>query len=111
MIPIQQRVLGERDPETGRTLYNLACVEARQGRSDEAFSFYGRRFRSCTFCGALRATPTLRRSTATHVGAPLLAQCKRESLNRKGPSEVALLGERGVKPCLNLQEGIFTGLG
>jgi len=35
---IQRRVLAANHPETARTIYNLGCVAARNGKSDEAFS-------------------------------------------------------------------------
>jgi eukaryotic-like serine/threonine-protein kinase len=37
-LAIQRRMYGSQAPETGRTLYNLACAEALQGHRNEAFS-------------------------------------------------------------------------
>jgi tetratricopeptide (TPR) repeat protein len=36
-LSLRERVLGREHPETLRSLYNLACVAALQGRRDEAF--------------------------------------------------------------------------
>jgi tetratricopeptide repeat protein len=36
---IQRRVLGPESPRTADTTYNLACLAARRGQSDEAFSY------------------------------------------------------------------------
>jgi tetratricopeptide (TPR) repeat protein len=39
VLALDRRVFGVRAPETGRTLYNLACLASRQGHSDRAFSY------------------------------------------------------------------------
>jgi len=38
-LRIQQRVLGKHNPETSRTLYDLACLFAALGKQDEAISY------------------------------------------------------------------------
>ncbi len=38
---IQSRIYGPRHPETENTVYNLACVAARQGHRDQAFLWLG----------------------------------------------------------------------
>ncbi len=39
VLTLDRRVFGIRAPETGRTLYNLACLAGREGHSDKAFSY------------------------------------------------------------------------
>jgi len=38
-IDLERRVLGAENPDVARSVYNLACIKARQGRRDEAFAF------------------------------------------------------------------------
>ena len=35
---LQRRVLGPDHPDTAETTYNLACIAARRGKNDDAFS-------------------------------------------------------------------------
>jgi tetratricopeptide (TPR) repeat protein len=38
LLDLERRILGPHQPETGETVYNLACLAAKHGRIDEAIS-------------------------------------------------------------------------